>query len=111
MCLNVNGTIVTDNAVIANGFNNFFVSVGPQLAENITCTVNPMSYINCIEKSIVVFNISCAEVKQIISSLKNSSAGWDGIPTSAAKKCVDGFIEPLTYLINSSFTEGVFPLN
>jgi len=95
--------------VIANGFNNFFVSVGPQLAKKITCTVNPMSYINCIEKSIVVFNISCAEVKRIISSLKNSSAGWDGIPTFAAKKCVESFIEPLTYLINSSFTEGIFP--
>ena len=44
-----------------------------------------------------------------ISTLKNSSAGWDEIPTSMAKKCITGFIEPLTYLINKSFSEGIFP--
>ena len=26
----------------------------------------------------------------------------------ATKKCINGYIEPLTYLINTSFTEGVF---
>ena len=26
-----------------------------------------------------------------------------------AKKCITGFIEPLTYLINKSFSEGIFP--
>ena len=25
------------------------------------------------------------------------------------KKCITGFIEPLTYLINKSFSEGIFP--
>ena len=30
-------------------------------------------------------------------------------PTFVAKKCISGYIEPLTYLINTSFTEGVFP--
>ena len=44
-----------------------------------------------------------------ISTLKNYSAGWDEIPTSMAKKCITGFIEPLTYLINKSFSEGIFP--
>ena len=47
--------------------------------------------------------MSCEEVEHAISTLKNSSAGWDGIPTSMAKKCMTGFIEPLTYLINKSF--------
>ena len=74
-----------------------------------------MSYVNGIEHSIVITNISCTEVnqvievKQVISSLKNSSAGWDEFPTFVAKKCVDGYIKPLTYLINTSFVEGIFP--
>ena len=68
-----------------------------------------MQYVNSIEHSIVITDISCNEVKQVISSLKNSSAGWDELPTFVAKKCVDCFIEPLTYLINASFREGIFP--
>ena len=48
------------------------------------------------------------EVAQVIPSFKNSSAGWDELPTFVAKKCVDEYIEPLTYLINTYFTVGVF---
>ena len=105
----IDSTTITDGTEIANSFNNFFISIGPQLANSINCTVNPMSYVDSIEHSIVITDISCYEVKQVISSLKNSSAGWDELPTFVANKCVDGFIEPLTYLINSSIKEGVFP--
>ena len=89
--------------------NNFFVSIGQKLAKDITSDVNPMSYINSIEHSIVITDISYTEVTQVISTLKNSSAGWDELPTFVAKKCISGYIEPLTYLINTSFTEGIFP--
>ena len=68
-----------------------------------------MSYINSIEHSIVITDISYTEVTQVISTLNNSGAGWDELPTFVAKKCISGYIEPLTYLINTSFTEGVFP--
>ena len=69
-----------------------------------------MSYINSVEHSIVITDISYTEVTQVISTLKNSSAGWDELPTFVAKECVNGYIEPLTYLINTPFTEGVFPI-
>ena len=68
-----------------------------------------MSYVDGINGSMVLFNISCKEVAQIISTLNNSSAGCDEIPTFVAKQCIPGFIEPLTYLINLSYTEGCFP--
>ena len=38
----------------------------------------------------------------------NSSPGHDDFPTFVGKACVDGFIEPLTHLINLSFKSGVF---
>ena len=82
----IDNIMVTESADIANGFNDFFVSIGPQLADKISCTVNPVSYLVSIENSIVFPEISCAEVKYIIQSLKNSSAGWDEIPTFVAKK-------------------------
>ena len=54
--------------------------------------------------------MSCLEVERVISSLKNSSAGWDEIPTFVAKTCVNSYLTPLTYLINKSFTDGIFPV-
>ena len=68
-----------------------------------------MSFVNYVPNSIAVFEISCIEVKTIIYSLKNSSAGWDEFPTCVGKKCIDSFATPLTYLINKSFSEGIFP--
>ena len=44
-------------------------------------------------------------MERVISSLKNSSAGWDEIPTFVVKKCV--YRKLLTYLINISFIEGI----
>ena len=50
----------------------------------------------------------CSEVERVISSLKNSSTGWDAIPNLVAQKYVYSYLSPSTYLINKSFTEGIF---
>ena len=49
------------------------------------------------------------EVRDVILQLKNTSAGWDNLPTSIGKKCVDGYLAPLTYLLNMCIRQGVFP--
>ena len=41
----INDKLVTDSKEIANGFNNYFVSIGLLLANDIRCSVNPMSYV------------------------------------------------------------------
>ena len=94
---------------IANSFNHFFVSIGPKLAQSIIFTGNPMSYVIPCNNSIVIPPVTIAEVTQVISSLKNSSAGWDEIPALVAKQSLDSYIEPLTCLINRCFREGIFP--
>ena len=109
LTFNINNTIVTDSEVIANEFNSFFVSIGPSLASNITCSKDPLTYVNGIANSIVGPNVICSDVRAVISSLKNSSPGFDGIPYFVANQCIDNLIEPLTYIINISFMEGVFP--
>ena len=109
LSFNINNTVVTDSEVIANEFNNFFVSIGPTLASNITCSKDPLTYVNGIVNSIVVHNVTSMDIRTVISSLKNSSPGFDGIPSFVANQCIDYFIEPLTYIINMSFMEGVFP--
>ena len=45
----------------------------------------------------------------VISSLNNSSAGYDEMPASILKKCIDEFITPITYLVNLSIRQGTFP--
>ena len=66
--------------------------------------------INNINNSIAIFDDTVhEEVRNKIHSLKDSSAGHDEFPTFARIHFVDSYIEPLTFLINSSLTTGVFP--
>ena len=105
----MNNTVITDSQMIADEFNNFFVSIGPQLANNISNNVSPLSYVHSVANSIVISTITTLEVRNIILSTKNSSPGWDNIPACVAKQCVDHYIEPLTHIINNSIQENVFP--
>ena len=105
----IENKVITDNIDVANTFNDFFVSIGPSLAKKIQSNVSPMSYVNNVPNSIVILNISQNEVLSVISSLKHSSPGWDQMPASILKPCVNNYIAPLTHIINQSLIEGVFP--
>ena len=107
--LHVKGKCITDSLQIANYFNNYFVSVGPDLSKDLVSTTNPMSYINNCSNSIVLPPVTLAEVRQTVMSMKNSSADWDDFPALVAKQSIDSYIEPLTCLINRSFKDGIFP--
>ena len=45
----------------------------------------------------------------VLFSLKNSAAGYDGIPGSIMKQCAQQYLAELTYIINCSILEGYFP--
>ena len=49
------------------------------------------------------------EVERIISSLKNSSSGYDGIHSKVVKLTFNCFIEPLVHIFDLSIAQGVFP--
>ena len=49
------------------------------------------------------------KVKHIILSLKSAAAGCDNFPAYLGKQCINAYIMPLTYILNQSMTEGVFP--
>ena len=57
----------------------------------------------------VIDHIEEIEVVRIINSLNNSSPGWDCIPAKLAKRVLNYYIKPLTFLINQSFHDGIFP--
>ena len=44
---------------------------------NIICNVNPLFYVNSVNDSIVVQYVYVAQVRNVMTSLKDSSPGWD----------------------------------
>ena len=81
----IDNVIIDNSEIIANEFNNFFVSIGHNLAKDIICNVNQMFYVN----SVVVQYVSVAQVRNVITSLKDSSPGWDHLSPFVIKQCVD----------------------
>ena len=105
----MNDEVISDNLKIANAFNDYFVSIGAELSKNITSTIDPLSFVTPIQNSMFMPELSENEVKTVILDLNNSAAGWDNFPTFVAKKCVDGYLTPLTKIINKSISQGIFP--
>ena len=48
LCLTINNVAVTNRKDIANGFNDFFVSIGPELAKDIHSDINPLTYVHSV---------------------------------------------------------------
>ena len=105
----IDNEIIDSSEKIAIEFHNFFVSIGHNLAKDITCNVNPFIYVNSVNKSIVVQHVSVAQVRNVITSLKDSSLRWDHHSPFVMKQCVDTYVDPITVLINNSFYHGIFP--
>ena len=101
---------ISDNVTIADSFNEYFVNVGKSLAQKITSTDDPWSYIvynnYCISK--LVGTEDC--VKTVISQLNNSAPGHDGLPPSIMKQLTNEYVIPLTHLINLSIVREDFPI-
>ena len=105
----IGNNLVSDETEIANGFNNYFATVGKSLTKNTNSDVNPLDYIQSNSKSIVIPDITVGDIITVLSSLNNSSAGYDDMPASIMKKCIDEYITPLTHLINYYIRQGIFP--
>ena len=108
----IDGKITTDKKLIADGFNSFFVNVGPNLAGKIPSTdISPTRNLNRNLNSMFLSPVQEKEVEAIIKSLKVSSAGWDNVSACVVKKTYELVITPLSYVMNLSITRGIFPMN
>ena len=66
-------TVPTTNPeVIANSFNDFFVNVGKNLAENIESYIDPLKYIANNLRSINTIQVSEDKILSIISAMRSS---------------------------------------
>ena len=106
----INNNIIDNDLRIANEFNSYFVSVGPTLAAHqIKTDLNPLHYVQNNPNSMVMLQIEDFKVVNVINSLNNSSPVGDDIPSRLAKRVLNSYIKPLTFLINNSFRDRIFP--
>ena len=107
----INNNKITNPSIIANSFNNYYVNVGPALAENISQTdISPTTYIFYNNESSLFLNpTNEEEVKRIISQLKEASPGCDTIHSKIVKKTFEYFADPLVHILNLSLSQGIFP--
>ena len=66
------------------------------LSSNIHYNVNPLSYVEANPNSMVTPSPAAGDIINVISSLNNSSAGYDEMAASILKKCIDEYIIPIT---------------
>jgi hypothetical protein len=107
MSLNINGSIINDPQLVTNTFNSFFASVG-SIAANSIPRGRPV--ITQTTNTIFLSPVHPCETFKCIKHLKNkNSYGIDEIPPSLVKLCATELTNPLTDLINQSFSSGIFP--
>lgn len=109
--INVAGTETSDPAIITKTFNEYFVNVGPSLAQSIpTSSTAPTSFIESSSPaSMYISPVTEVEISNLIRDLRNSSPGSDGIPPAIIKETADILIPVLVHVINLSLSQGVFP--
>ena len=105
----INNQYISNSKVIADSFNNYFIHVGSSLACNIHSDTDPLLYMDNNINSITIPEINTEQILKIISTITNSASGYDELPASILKQCTNLYIGPLTYLINMSITQGIFP--
>ena len=92
------GQITADKQIISEKFNDFFVSIGPNLAHKI-----------CLSNSIFLEPVSEEEVYSIVINLQSSAPGYDEVTGGILKLSLPVINGPLTHILNLSLLEGVFP--
>lgn len=107
-----NGQIFTGDREIAEGFNNFFVNIGPNLAKKIQESDTKFSdYLsNPVDETFTFANVTPTIVFETLNHIKSkSSAGTDSVSSKLLKEIMPNIINPIVYLFNLSLKTGFVP--
>ena len=107
----LNNKKITDPNEIANGFNDYFVNIGPTLASNIKSEgLSHRSFLHDdLYESFFLEPTNEVEIVNIINHLKEGAPGRDEIVSRNLKCISDSIAYPLASVANLSFQQGVFP--
>ena len=107
-----NNKIIVDNHEICHRFNEYFATVGRDLAKKIPKQSGDFrTYLPESNSHSMYLNpTNINEVGKIISQLKHGSPGCDEFTAKSIQCVAEHIIEPLTYVCNLSIQQGVFPI-
>ena len=114
-CIKTDAGEVSDAKEIVNTLNEYFASVGPNIAERIQAVQGdiPDDVSNDAVRNDDSFhfdNVKPDYVMDLLNSMhENKATGTDEIPAKLLKISADEIVLPLTYLVNLSLTTGTFP--
>ena len=105
------GVTLTNSADIANTFNNYFTTIGGNLANKIPCSdVNPISYISPVNSAFSFAEISLESVLETLKSINpNKATGPDNIPNKILKMAAEILSPSLSAIFNRSLSMGIYP--
>ena len=107
----INGKLETDEQIISNGLNDFYVNIGNKVRATIPdCDKTYSDFMPAANhNAMFLAPTTSSEVKSIIMKLKLKSPGWDGITANVLKQTCTKFTDALACIINLSFAQGIFP--
>ena len=112
---NLNGLLISDKRLIANGFNDFFSTIGPKLAQAIpTASIPENNFKKFLpsppDEKFIFSPVSELQLMQHTKNLKSKwSHGDDLISNNLLKASIPYILQPLKNLINLSLKTGFVP--
>ena len=108
----INGRPVTEKKDIANAFNDYFASVGTDMANELTNLDGYEKYLNL--ELFHRFQIRLVEETEVEKLMKlqrpKLSCGLDTINNKVVKSCATELAKPMTHIINISIHTGCVPV-
>ena len=108
----VGGGEVKDPAIISDLFNKYYGQVAPSLDSSLgPSDKDPLSYMDHIYiPDVMTFRpVTANHVSNVVSTLKDASAGLDDLSTKLVKTILPIILPELTYLVNLCITQNTFP--
>lgn len=106
-----NGVLVNNTSDVCNIFNNFFSTIGQNLANQIPPTsLSPLSNASSVSETIFLRPATANEILVLINELKNKkSCGPDNISVRILKNNADSFSKVLSAIFNRILETGLYP--
>ena len=110
-----NGHTIIGDKNVANGFNQFFVNIGPALASDIPKSNSDNDFTQYLSNmnnmdSLYIEPVTEEEIIQLVNNAKSkTSKGHDDLDMCLVKKIIPYVVTPLKHIFNTSLQKGIFP--